>query len=138
MERSTRQRSSIRSALEQAKRPLSPAEILTAAQREVAALSIATVYRNIKQLVDAGEVQAVDLPGDSSRYELTGHDHHHHFVCNVCQRAFDVAGCPGDMKKLAPKGFRVESHELTLYGTCADCSPGKGASSTSRASHRHA
>jgi Fur family ferric uptake transcriptional regulator len=137
MERSTRQRSSIRQALEQAQRPLSPAEILAAAQQDVAALSIATVYRNIKQLLDSGEVQVVELPGDSSRYELTGHDHHHHFVCNECHRAFDVAGCPGDMKKLAPKGFRVESHELTLYGTCADCSASRGSTAARRAAHRH-
>lgn len=138
MERATRQRSSIRAALGQAGRPLSPAEILAAAQLDVAGLSIATVYRNIKQLVEAGEVQAVDLPGDAARYELTGHDHHHHFVCNVCHRAFDVPGCPGDMTRLAPKGFRVERHELTLYGTCADCGAGSGAANGARYPHRHA
>ncbi|PCO29941.1 transcriptional repressor, partial [Escherichia coli] len=38
--------------------PLLPAEILGAAQREVPAIGLATVYRNIKQLMEAGEVQA--------------------------------------------------------------------------------
>jgi len=121
MERSTRQRSSIRAALAAAGRPLSPAEVLASAQRDVAALSIATVYRNLKQLVDAGEIQPVELPGDAPRYELAGHAHHHHFLCDVCRRAFDVPGCPGDMARLAPAGFDVSRHELTLYGTCADC-----------------
>ena len=25
------------------------------------------------------------------------------------------------MNDMAPKGFVIERHELTLYGTCADC-----------------
>lgn len=41
MERSTRQRSSIRTVMEEAGRPLLPAEILGAAQREVVRYGIA-------------------------------------------------------------------------------------------------
>jgi Fur family ferric uptake transcriptional regulator len=121
MERSTRQRSSIRAVMEAAGRPLLPAEILGAAQREVPAIGLATVYRNIKQLAEAGEVQSVELPGEPTRYELSGHAHHHHFRCTQCNRVFDVHGCPGDMQQIVPPGFKVMRHELTLYGTCGDC-----------------
>jgi Fur family ferric uptake transcriptional regulator len=117
------QRESIRTAMEAAGRPLLPAEILTAAQCEVPALGLATVYRNLKQLMEAGEIQQVELPGEPARYELAGHQHHHHFRCNACKRVFDVHACPGDMQKLAPEGFVVEGHELTLYGYCSDCRP---------------
>ncbi|KQP18045.1 transcriptional repressor [Pseudorhodoferax sp. Leaf267] len=122
MERASRQRDAIRQALEAAGRPLLPGEILAAAQREVPALGMATVYRNLKQLADAGEIQSVELPGEAPRFEVAGHHHHHHFSCSVCQRVFDVHACPGDMQKLAPAGFMVERHELTLYGRCGDCS----------------
>lgn len=122
MERTTRQRDAIRQALVQAGRPLLPTEILVAAQAEVPALGIATVYRNLKQLAEAGEVQSVELPGEAPRFEPGGHHHHHHFSCTVCQRVFDVHACPGDMQKLAPTGFQVERHELTLYGRCSECS----------------
>ncbi|HEX7636814.1 MAG TPA: transcriptional repressor, partial [Burkholderiaceae bacterium] len=44
MERSTRQNAAIRQAIAAAGRPLSPAEVLEAARREVAALGLATVY----------------------------------------------------------------------------------------------
>ncbi|HVR52587.1 MAG TPA: transcriptional repressor [Pseudorhodoferax sp.] len=121
MERTTRQRDAIRQALVQAGRPLLPTEILAAAQVEVPALGIATVYRNLKQLAEAGEVQSVELPGEAPRFEAGGHHHHHHFSCTVCQRVFDVHACPGDMQKLAPAGFQVERHELTLYGRCDEC-----------------
>jgi Fur family ferric uptake transcriptional regulator len=122
VERTSRQRDAIRQALVQAGRPLLPTEILAAAQAEVPALGIATVYRNLKQLTEAGEVQSVELPGEAPRFEPGGHHHHHHFSCTVCQRVFDVHACPGDMQKLAPPGFSVDRHELTLYGRCSDCS----------------
>lgn len=121
MERITRQRNAIRSAIERAQRPLSPQEVLEAAQAAVPALGLATVYRNLKLLVDAQEVIAVSLPGDSPRYEAARLAHHHHFQCTVCQRVFDVHGCPGNLARLAPAGFTVDHHELTLYGRCAAC-----------------
>lgn len=121
MERTTRQRDAIRQALVQAGRPLLPTEILAAAQAEVPALGIATVYRNLKQLAEAGEIQSVELPGEAPRFEPGGRHHHHHFSCTVCHRVFDVHACPGDMQKLAPPGFAVERHELTLYGRCGEC-----------------
>ena len=123
MERSTRQRSAIRAVIEAAGRPLSPQEVLDAAQTEVPGLGIATVYRNLKLLVDASEIAVVTLPSESPRYESAQHPHHHHFQCTACKRVFDVHECPGNMAQLAPKGFTVEHHELTLYGRCDLCGP---------------
>ncbi len=135
MERSTRQRAAIRTVIDVAGRPLSPQEVLDAAQSEVPGLSPATVYRNLKLLVDAGEVAAVSLPGDSPRYESALHAHHHHFQCTECKRVFDVPNCPGDLARLAPKGFTVESHELTLYGRCDACRPSHNAHTTGTHGH---
>jgi len=125
MERSTRQRTAIRAAIDSANRPLSPQEVLASAQAEVSGLGLATVYRNLKLLLEAGEILAVVLPGDSPRYESSQRAHHHHFQCNACERVFDVLACPGNLARLAPAGFTVEDHELTLYGRCADCQPGR-------------
>lgn len=123
MERTTRQREALRNVIEDAQRPLSPQEILDGAQTVVPGIGIATVYRNIKLLLDAGEIEVVTLPGENARYEPAhrAHQHHHHFQCDACRRVFDVHECPGDLKGLAPKGFRVHRHELTLYGLCKEC-----------------
>ncbi|MFT5643056.1 MAG: Fur family ferric uptake transcriptional regulator [Janthinobacterium sp.] len=123
MERTTRQKTAIQMAIESARRPLSPQEILEAASLQVAQLGIATVYRNLKSLTQEGLVQIVTLPGENPRYESSAaaSHHHHHFQCSLCQRVFDVHDCPGDLKRMAPQGFVVERHELTLYGRCADC-----------------
>jgi Fur family ferric uptake transcriptional regulator len=121
MERSTRQRAAIRDAISAAGRPLLPQEVLDAAQTQVPGLGIATVYRNLKALLEDGELQTVALPGENLRYEPVGHAHHHHFQCTACDRVFDVHACPGNLARLAPAGFSVESHDLTLYGRCRDC-----------------
>ncbi len=121
MERTTRQRRAIRDALTRADRPLSPREILDAATRDAPGMSLATVYRAISAFCEASEIESVALPGEPARYEIAGKGHHHHFHCRACGRAFDVEGCPGSVDKIAPRGFVVEGHEITLFGLCRDC-----------------
>jgi Fur family ferric uptake transcriptional regulator len=58
-----------------------------------------------------------------ARYETAQRGHHHHFRCDACLRVFDVHQCPGDLAGLAPPGFAVSRHEITLYGLCNDCRP---------------
>ena len=121
VERTTRQRDAIKSAILGARRPLSPGEVLDVARGTVNALGIATVYRTLKLLVAEGAVEVITLPGESPRYEMAASLHHHHFQCNACRRVFDVPGCPGDFHLLAPRGFSVERHDVTLYGRCPSC-----------------
>lgn len=121
MQRRTVQRDAIRGAIERAGRPLAPAEVLELAAADAPTLGLATVYRALRALEDSGEIVAVDVPGQPPRYERAGLDHHHHFQCDVCGRLFDLPGCPGNVAALAPEGFAVERHEITLFGTCAEC-----------------
>jgi Fur family transcriptional regulator, ferric uptake regulator len=119
--RTTRQRDAISAAIQAAKRPLSPQEVLDAARGTVRALGLATVYRNLKRLVAEGTVQVINLPGESPRYEVRESAHHHHFQCTTCRRVYDIPGCPGNLRGSVPRGFRVEHHDVTLYGRCSDC-----------------
>ena len=125
--RATRQRAVIRQTLEQARRPLSPQEIHGLASREHTGISIATIYRAVRDLEELGEIAAVDLPGEASRYEIAVKlGHHHHFQCDLCKRVFEVQGCPGDMSEIMPASFHVKRHSIVLYGDCPDCkSPDK-------------
>lgn len=123
MERETRQRKAIRNALAHADRPLSPAEILQAASEAVPGLGIATVYRNVKGLLEEEWIVPVELPGEPPRYEVSGKDHHHHFLCRECDSVYEIDGCPGNIRSVTPKGFRLERHEMVLYGVCLGCGP---------------
>ncbi|MDJ0975034.1 MAG: transcriptional repressor [Planctomycetota bacterium] len=121
--RKSRQREAVRRVLREADGPLSPNEVHAAAERLVEGLGIATVYRHLSALEELEEVVRLDGFGKGGRYESADIAHHHHFHCQACDRVYDVARCPGQkrVENLAPPGFVVEAHELTLYGTCAAC-----------------
>jgi len=121
MQRKTQQRAAIRRAFEQADRPLSPQEVLDSAQDEMPGLGMATVYRNIRSLMEKGWLHSVGLPGAPDRYEVAGKHHHHHFHCRRCDAVFEVEACPDDVETLPPEGFEVESHEIIFYGLCNTC-----------------
>ena len=88
---------------------------------EVPRLGLATVYRNIRRLTDEGQLHVVKLPGEPDRYEVAGKHHHHHFHCRICDGVFEVETCAGDFSAMTPAGFRLESHEVILYGVCPGC-----------------
>jgi Fur family ferric uptake transcriptional regulator len=123
--RNTRQKTAIREAFAEADRPLSPEEVLRSAQQYHPGVGIATVYRNIQTLVEEGWLQAVEVPGDATRYEVAGKKHHHHFQCNECGKLYDLEGCTAQSRPKLPKGFRASGHEFYIYGTCAACIPSK-------------
>jgi Fur family ferric uptake transcriptional regulator len=121
MIRNTKQRQIIEDVLQTAARPLSVDEILDAAQHLKPTLGIATVYRNVKSLVEDGRAVAVDLPGDGPRYELAGKGHHHHFHCRGCGKVFETKPCEGSLRQLISRQFEITGHELILYGRCPVC-----------------
>ena len=121
MERQTPQREAIRSLFTHDGDPMSPQEIMDRASEIVPTVSMATVYRTIRSLEELGEIVPVELPGEPPRYEMAGKDHHHHFMCESCGKAFEVDACPGNLSHMTPDGFRLTRHDITLYGTCKAC-----------------
>jgi Fur family transcriptional regulator, ferric uptake regulator len=117
----TKQRLVLTQVFEQAERPLTVSEVCRAAKRRLPSLGIATVYRAINRFVSAGQVRAVEIPGIPPHYEGTSRNHHHFFLCQECKRLFDLMGCVRGVRGLAPSGFRVQQHEIVLYGECASC-----------------
>ncbi len=124
MQRSTVQRRAILAALQDAAGPLTPQQVHDAARAAQPTLGLATVYRNLARLEEAGDVVCVHLPDDVTRYEPAGRGHHHHFRCRRCDGVFELkADCPVRVLEgvTLPGGFKVEDHALTLYGLCGTC-----------------
>jgi Fe2+ or Zn2+ uptake regulation protein len=82
-----------------------------------------TVYRNLKQLAQAGKIREIEIPGGLSRFDGNNHDHYH-FRCEKCGRLFDLDEVVDRTmeKRIAQKtGFKVKGHYLEYTGLCLDC-----------------
>jgi Fur family transcriptional regulator, peroxide stress response regulator len=81
----------------------------------------ATVYRNLRDLVDAGLVREVAVEGRSARFDLKGM-RHHHFICDRCGEVEDMEwfNVPQPPAKLLGDR-RVREYELILRGLCTSC-----------------
>ena len=121
MSRKTQQRKWIRHVFEHSERPLTPQEVLESAQQYIPGLGIATVYRNLKAFNEEGLLSAVELPGEPTRYEISGLDPHHFFQCEDCGKVYDIPADDEDIQDGVPEQFQVKSQRVLLYGLCPEC-----------------
>lgn len=98
--------------------------LVRALDAELPKVSFQAVYLVLADLVSAGLVSRLDLPGQPSRYELERRDNHHHALCSECGRLEDVACAIGRAPCLHPS----ETHDMqiavadVLYrGVCRAC-----------------
>ncbi|GAB4285974.1 MAG TPA: transcriptional repressor [Opitutae bacterium] len=122
--RATRQRHAIKKAFEQTGRPLGPKEVLDLASQEVPNLGIATVYRNIKTMLEQEELETIDLPGQPSRYfpkqDKTSRNRSTPlFLCQKTNRVYFVDPSEIELQiARLPSNFVVDHSEVILYGEC--------------------
>lgn len=122
MERMTKQRRAILECFEKRGHPLSVEEIENEVSTCVQGVSLSTIYRNLKVLIQLGKIQTVHLPGSSEpRYELVHLHHRHHFLCKTCDKLYEIQGCPEGILSMVPKGFKMLEHSITLKGLCKEC-----------------
>lgn len=121
MKRKTVQRDAIQEVFLRKNRPLRVEEILEFGRSAVESLNQATVYRNLKLLVESGWLRAIHHPEAGTLYERAEKEHHHHFHCRSCDRLFELPGCALNEKKSTPPGFIAEGHEVFLFGLCSSC-----------------
>jgi len=87
-------------------------------------IGLATVYRVLAQLDEAGAISRQVFDGNKSVYEINNGAHHDHIVCLKCGRVreFDDDLIGGRQQEIAAKnGYRLAQHNLTLYGYCQEC-----------------
>jgi Fe2+ or Zn2+ uptake regulation protein len=117
--RSTRQRRLL-AELVGARRGSFTAEELWVSAREVGPrVSLATVYRTLALLEQAGRVRRLE----AGRFIRCEPGHHHHLVCLKCGGVEDTDLCaaPASAEVERRHGFVVQRHEADLYGLCERC-----------------
>ncbi len=86
-------------------------------------ISIATVYRTVKLLEDAGVIARHDFGAGRARYETVPEEHHDHLIDLRTGKVMEFRD--DDIEKLQNRiaerlGFRLVDHRLELYGVPLD------------------
>ncbi|NCB30946.1 MAG: transcriptional repressor [Clostridia bacterium] len=120
----SKQRELVLSAVRETHGQHPTADMLYAAIREKSpSVSLATVYRNLNQLVDAEQIARISIPGSADRFDPVA-DGHSHLLCKNCGAVVDI---PYDALPdlFAPvqkaTGCQVESYGMVFYGRCPHC-----------------
>lgn len=121
--RSTPQRYAVMDFLmEQAGHPTA-VEIFEAVNRVDPRSSRATIYNNLRDLVDSGLVREVAMEGRAARFDAKGM-RHYHFICDQCGKVEDVDWYDVPRPAADSLGKRVlRDFELIFRGLCAACAP---------------
>ncbi|NQY75090.1 MAG: transcriptional repressor [Candidatus Margulisbacteria bacterium] len=87
--------------------------------------SRATVYRTIKQLLDAGLIQKISTRDGKIFYEHNfSKKQHDHLICNSCGKILEIKEDSIDtyLEQFCKElGFHTEYRSLHLYGQCQQC-----------------
>lgn len=88
-------------------------------------VGLATVYRALQSMVEAGELDMVRTPDGEAAYRSCTPGHHHHLVCRSFSHTVEIETDAIEewAHSIADKyGFTDAEHELEIFGLCAECS----------------
>lgn len=91
---------------------------------QIPSLSLATVYNNLRVLVEEGFVSELKVSNDNTTYfDFMGHDHLN-VVCERCGKIADFMDVDLSIFKQEAEektGYRVTKEQFMIYGICPDC-----------------
>lgn len=98
------------------------AQVYAAVKEKIPNISLGTVYRNLAQLSQNGDILMLNVGEGCERYDgnVKAHLHLH---CKVCGNIFDIPlDENNELNALALKeGFKCESTICIIEGICKDC-----------------
>lgn len=110
----------------QTRRHLSAEDVYRLLIEVRAEVGLATVYRVLAQLEQAGLLKRSNFQTGKAIYELDDSMHHDHLVCVDCGRVEEFHDAEIEHRQTLVcehRGFRLREHALSLYGSCTkpDC-----------------
>lgn len=106
-------------------KPQTTQELLAYLDKNGLSANKTTVYRQLEILEQSGIIQTVNFPDRTKRYELHSKEHHHHLICQNCNKVEDISlgnDLDKQEKKIWQKNkFKVSEHSLEFFGLCNKC-----------------
>lgn len=97
--------------------------IYKALQPNYPTMSLATVYKTLKTLVEIGLVQELNVGEGNFRYDANYHEHAH-IQCTNCGKVEDLDFIDfSSLNKLVEEktNYKVKFNKLFFYGECSEC-----------------
>ncbi len=97
--------------------------IYKALQPEYPTMSLATVYKALKTLVEVNLVQEINVGEGNFRYDANSEEHAH-IQCINCSKVTDLENVSfSDLNKTAEENseYKILSNKIFFYGLCKDC-----------------
>lgn len=116
----TKQRQEILRIIRETDEHLTAEQIYIRALEHISSIAIATVYRNLNLMVDAGEIGRVSVSNAPDRFDrITAL--HNHMICDRCGQLVDVS-LPELQEFLETKINKpILSYDLTIRYICPEC-----------------
>lgn len=121
--RMTNQREMILRELRKSKEHLTADELYEKVKKNMPRISLATVYRNLEILSEAGIIAKLEVSGRQKRfdYEVEEHDH---IYCVICHRVDNLEIDRESVREVgwnSDKGYAVHGYRLEVAGICPEC-----------------
>ena len=103
-----------------------PDEVYAEVRTHSTSINLSTVYRTLELLDDLGLIRHAHLSDRAPTYHSARGHEHAHLVCRECRRVISIgrAEIESALGGVAGKhGFSPDYGHLTVFGTCADCTP---------------
>jgi len=125
-ERSTRQRIAVAAVLQEVDDFRSAQDLHEILRRKGERVGLATVYRSLRAMADAGDIDMLVTSEGETLYRRCGQGagHHHHLVCRQCGLTIEVKAPAVERWATTiggEHGFTEVEHTLEIFGTCPDC-----------------
>jgi len=122
--RLTPQRMMIVAAIENSPDHISAEEIYARVAATYPHVNISTVYRTLDLLKKLNLVYEIDLGEGRVRYHAEESGHHHHLVCQACNRVIDIDEATlSELRDVLRRDydFDAELRHVGIFGLCREC-----------------
>ena len=121
--RMTNQRELILQELKKSRKHLTADELYERVKKVMPRISLATVYRNLETLSEAGIIGKLEISGRQKRfdYDVSEHDH---IYCVQCHRVDNInldRHAVDSNSFSSAKGYKISGFRVEFAGLCPSC-----------------
>ncbi|ROZ63050.1 transcriptional repressor [Kocuria soli] len=133
--RNTKQRRAVRAALNSRTDFISTQELHSRLRDRGERVSLATTYRVLQSLAEAGEVDVLrNDDGEAIYRRCEAKHHHHHLVCRACGATVELEAPAVEAwaeRTASAHGYTDLDHTIEIVGLCRQCRADTGRTANS-------